>query len=213
MTKMDEAVLAVLADYNARMAQEEAGYTQMLAGGFDRDALLLSVGEDVAKLLNLMVKGCNAKAILEVGTSYGYSTLWLAEAARATGGRVTTLEAIPKKADYARAMLQRAGLADYVDIRVGDALEIIPTLAGPFDFVLLDLWKDLYVRCLELCLPKLSPGALLLADNMLWPEGSLPQAQAYRRAVRAMPQLTTMLLPIGQGVELSRVAGPDDAGL
>ena len=210
---MDDAVLAVLAEYNARMAQEEADYSKMLAGGFDRDALLLSVGEDVAKLMSLMVTGCGAKSILEVGTSYGYSTLWLAEAARATGGKVTTLEAIPKKADYARAALQRAGLADYVDIRVGDALEIIPTLAGPFDFVLLDLWKDLYVRCLELTLPKLSPGALLLADNMLWPQGSLPQAQAYRRAVRANPRLTTMLLPIGQGVEVSRLVGPDDEGL
>ncbi len=210
---MDDAVLAVLAEYNARMAQEEADYTKMLAGGGDRDALLLSVGEDVARMMSLMVTGCGCKSILEVGTSYGYSTLWLAEAARTVGGKVTTLEAIPKKADYAAKALKQAGLADYVDIRVGDALEIIPTLAGPFDFVLLDLWKDLYVRCLELTLPKLSPGALILADNMLWPEGSLPQAQAYRRAVRANPRLSTTLLPIGQGVEVSRLAGPDDEGL
>jgi len=212
---MDDAFLAVLADYDARMAQEEATFgAGLLTGGVpNRDALLLSVGEDVARLLNLMVKGCSARNILELGTSYGYSTLWLAEAARATGGRVTTLETEGYKSEAARASLARAGLDGYVDFRVGDALEVLPTLAGPFDFVLLDLWKELYVPCLELCLPRLKPGGLIFADNMLRPEINRPQAMAYRRAVRAEPELTTVLLPIGQGVEVSRLAGPDDAGL
>ena len=79
--------------------------------------------------------------------------------------------------------------------------------------MLLDLWKELYVPCLELCLPKLKPGGLIFADNMLRPEINRPQALAYRRAVRTKPELTTVLLPIGQGVEVSRLAGPDDAGV
>lgn len=212
---MDQAFRAVQAEYDARMAQEEATFgDQLITGGVtNRDALLLSVGEDVAKFLNLTAKGCFARNILELGTSYGYSTLWLAEAARATGGRVTTLETEGYKSESARASLTRAGLADYVDFRVGDALKILPTLEGPFDFVLLDLWKDLYVPCMELCVPRLKPGGLILADNMLRPAINRPEALTYRRAVRARPDLTTVLLPIGQGVELSRLKGPDDDGL
>ncbi|MEO6341229.1 MAG: class I SAM-dependent methyltransferase [Caulobacteraceae bacterium] len=212
---MDQAFQAVLADYDARMAREEATYgDQLIVGGVpDRDALLLSVGEDVGRMLNLMAKGCGAKAILELGTSYGYSTLWLADAARATGGKVISLELEAYKVDAARAALQRAGLADYVEFHIGNALDILPTLPGPFDFVLLDLWKDLYVPCMELCLPRLTPGGLILADNMLRPAINRPEALTYRRAVRARPELTTVLLPIGQGVEVSRLAGPDDAEL
>ena len=213
---MDDAFQTVLAEYNARIEREERGYNDTIIGrgsGPSRDELLLSVGEDVARFLHLLITGCGARSVLEVGTSYGYSTLWLADAVRETGGRLTTLESAPYKADHAREALGRAGLAAQVDFRVGDALEIIPGLEGPFDFVLLDLWKNLYIPCLDLCLPKLAPGAIVVADNMLHPPMNRPEALKYRAAVRRKKELTTVLIPIGQGVELSRLVGPDDAAL
>jgi predicted O-methyltransferase YrrM len=169
-----------------------------------RDDFLIAVGRNTATILNTLAKGMKAKNILELGTSYGYSTIWLAEAARATGGKLTTLEISAKKQDYARNMLARAGLTEHVDFRLGDARETLAALKGPFDFVLLDLWKDLYIPCLDLFYPKLSQGALVAADNMLLPEEYRQDAVAYRKHVRAKPRIDSVLLTVGSGVELSR---------
>jgi predicted O-methyltransferase YrrM len=139
-----------------------------------------------------------------VGSSYGYSTTWLAEAARAVGGKVTSLELRAAKTEYAQAQLARAGLADYVEFRVGDALASLAQLAGPFDFVLLDLWKDLYVPVFDLLHPKLAQGAIIVADNMLQPETARVHARAYRERVRAARDMTSVLLAIGNGLEVSR---------
>ncbi len=210
---MDAALETVLKEYEDRSRREWAGELEGAAriGIETRDRMLLSVGPAAGQFMSAVVEGGGLKRILEIGTSYGYSTLWLADAARATGGKVTSLDLADYKQAHAAAALERVGLRDVVDFHAGNALEIIPTLEGPFDFVLLDLWKDLYVPCLELFLPMLAPGAVIVADNMLRPAGDRPEALRYRRAVRSMPDLKTVLLPIGQGLEVSRLAGPDDA--
>lgn len=202
---MNEAFQAVLADYNARAEIEEAQQrngdprTALAA----RDGYLLHVGEDVARLLHAMIVGHKSQVVVEVGTSYGYSTLFLAEAARITGGRVYTLELAADKQAYAREQLGRAGLADHVEWLAGDALESLATLPGPFDFVLLDVWKELYVPCLERIAPRMSRGGILVADNMLFPEMVREQAELYRAAVARLPDVGSTLLPIGQGIEVS----------
>jgi predicted O-methyltransferase YrrM len=129
--------------------------------------------------------------------------VYLAEAARATGGKVVTLDLAADKSQHAREQMTRAGLQGFVEFRLGNALEILPRLAGPFDFVLLDLWKDLYVACLDLIYPKLASGALIVADNMLYPEGARPDAEKYRRRIREL-EFDSVLLPIGSGIEVSR---------
>ena len=96
----------------------------------------------------------------------------------------------------------KAGLNAYIDFRVGDAVEMIGALAEPIDFLLLDLWKDLYVPCLEAFHPKLAPGAIIVADNMLRPGGD--SVQRYGEAVRARAGITSVLLPVGSGLEVSR---------
>jgi predicted O-methyltransferase YrrM len=202
---MDEAVSRVLAEYETRMDAENA----LMQSGDPADLLarldefLLPVGPDTGRVLNMLVKGVKARSILELGTSYGYSTLWLAEAARETGGKVVSLELADYKAKFARGALERARLIDYVDIHVGSAVETLPRLAGPFDFVLVDLWKDLYVACLDLVYPKLARGAYVAADNMIYPEVSRADAANYQRRVRQL-EFDSVLLPIGSGVELSR---------
>jgi predicted O-methyltransferase YrrM len=202
---MDEAVSRVLAEYEERIAAE-AKLMQSVEPSLmmaRRNEFLLPIGPDTGRLLNVLIKSAKARSILELGTSYGYSTLWLADAARHTDGKVISLELADYKALFAREMLARAALADRVDIRVGSALETLPTLAGPFDFVLIDLWKDLYVECLDLVYPKLSAGAFVVADNMIHPADARAYAASYQHRIRQL-EFDTILLPIGSGIELSR---------
>jgi predicted O-methyltransferase YrrM len=203
--ELDDKVTAVLATYHERMREEHA---QMRRGGPPGeggnwlDKVLLAVGPETGQLINILARSLQAPNILEIGTSYGYSGIWLAEAARAAGGRLTTLELQDYKSAYAKDMSTRAGLAEFVDFRVGDAVESIKSLPSGIDFVLVDLWKDLYTPCLEAFYPKLNPGAIIVADNMIRPGGE--DVAAYARAIRAKPHMTSILVPVGSGIEISR---------
>jgi len=203
---MDQAVQQVLDEYEVRSAAEEKRWHELDRNNFvvERDQFLLAVGPATGQLMNLLIKEAESKVILEIGTSYGYSTLWLAEAARETQGRVITLELRAEKQQYARERMKRAGLADVVDFRLGDATQSLANLDTNVDFVLLDLWKDLYVPCFKLFHPKLNPGAIVVADNMLFPETSRPHASTYRQHVRSQEDMRSMLLPVGSGLEVSR---------
>jgi len=196
----DPAVSAVFADYMKRAASERG---QLSKGTVTRDDLLLPVGPEAAAFLHALILGRRPARILELGTSYGYSTLVLADAARKVGARLISMELAEYKQAYAREQLTRAGLADVVDLRSGDAVELIEADPGPFDFVLLDIWKDKYVPCFEALYPKLADEGLIAADNMIEPASARPSVRAYRAAIRAKADLQTVLLPIGQGIELS----------
>jgi predicted O-methyltransferase YrrM len=203
---MDRSVEIIIGEYEERERAENKLKGEI---GFDhdhsrRDEFLLSVGRSSAQLLSILVKSLKPKTILEVGGSYGYSTLWLAEAAQAVGGKLITLEIHPRKQQYSREAIARAGLSASVDFRLGDARQSIAQLPGPFDFVLLDLWKDLYITCFDLFYPKLSPGAVVIADNMVYPEINRQEALQYRAHVRTKPHIDSVLLEVGGGLELSR---------
>jgi predicted O-methyltransferase YrrM len=204
---MDAAVKAVLADYEARMAREADETRDLPPAEFGRrrDEFLLPVGPQTAQVLDILIRAQKPRTLVEVGTSYGYSTVWLADAARAVGGTLHTLELVQHKSDHARENIARAGLKDSVVFHVGDAREIIAGLAGPLDFVLLDLWKDLYIPCFDLLLPKLSRGAFIIADNMIEPVQVRADAEAYRKHVRAKAGVSSVLLPIGSGIEITRL--------
>jgi predicted O-methyltransferase YrrM len=206
---MDDRMTAVLDAYHERMREEQESRRDRPAGGGPsggpddwRDRQLLAVGPETGRLINIIARSLQAPTILELGTSYGYSGIWLADAARASGGRLITMELQDYKSAHARAMSEKAGLADFVDFRVGDAVRMIEALPAGIDFVLVDLWKDLYVPCLDAFYPKLNPGAIVVADNMLRPGGEA--VKQYGRAVRAKPGVTSVLLPVGTGIELSR---------
>jgi predicted O-methyltransferase YrrM len=197
---------AVIDEYEARAAREEVLWDTLTPqeAGRRRDELLLPVGRAAGVLLNTVIREGKLRRILEVGSSYGYSTHWLADGARAVEGRVTSLELHAPKTQYARERLERAGLADFVEFRIGDALASLQALPGPFDFALIDLWKDLYVPVFDLLYPKLAPGAIVVADNMLYPEMVRADAQAYRAWVRAAADMSSVLLVVGNGLEVSR---------
>jgi predicted O-methyltransferase YrrM len=204
--EIDARVQRVLEEYEARARRDEELWNSLSAEEVRQrlDEFLLPVGRAAATLMNLIIKQGEARRILEVGSSYGYSTAWLAEAARAVDGKVISLELRAAKVEYARAQLARADLADYVEFRIGDAIESLVQLPGPFDFVLLDLWKDLYVPVFDRLYPKLAPGAIIVADNMLQPETARAHARAYRERVRAAAEMSSVLLDVGNGLEVSR---------
>jgi predicted O-methyltransferase YrrM len=203
---MDTTVEQILREFEKRSDSEWKRIDKMDRSEMLQhlDEFLLSVGPATGQLINLLAKEAKATVILEVGSSYGYSTVWLAEAARHTGGKVISLEIHQEKQKHARATIEKAGLAGAVDFRLGDARELLSSLDESVDFVLLDLWKDLYIPCFDLFYPKLRPGALIAADNMTFPEESRPQAEAYRKHLRTKADIQSVLLPVGSGIELSR---------
>ena len=168
------------------------------------DEVLLSVGAESGRLINILAKSLEAPTILELGTSFGYSGIWLAEAARASGGRLVTMELSEKKSAYARDMSKKAGLADFVDFKVGDAVKMIGELPHGIDFVLVDLWKGLYVPCLEAFYPKLNPGAIIVSDNMIEPAMEREAVMRYQQAIRSKAKITSILVGVGSGLEISR---------
>jgi predicted O-methyltransferase YrrM len=157
------------------MIADPEGYFRELVRG--RDELLLTlekeaaeegipiVGPVVGQLLGLLVRATGARRILELGTANGYSAIFLVRACRQTGGRLLTLEWEPAMADRARTNLERAGLNELGEVRVGDALEIIRNLDGPWDLIFMDIDKENYLPALPACGRLLRPGGLLVADN------------------------------------------------
>ncbi len=200
----DPKVEAVYTEYAARAEADGARMASLGAAGFAlRDEFLLPVGEEVGRLLHSLILAHRPRRILELGTSYGYSTLFLADAARAVGAQVITMELADYKQDYAAERLAAAGLSAQVAFRCGDAVAMVEADPGPFDFVLLDIWKELYLPCFEALYPKLSEEGIVAADNMIYPEGARPSVREYRAAVRAKGDMQQVLLPAGQGIELA----------
>lgn len=198
----------VLAEYNRRWAHEFGNVLPGLSTAEivrARDGLLMSVGPETGAFLEALVTSSKALSILELGTSFGHSTMYLAEAARATGGRVTSCDLDASKQSFARTMLARAGLDDHVTMATGDAVSVIAAFDRPVDFCLIDLWTAAYVPAFEALYPVLAIDGYVVADNMVIPN---PEAAAgYRHAVRCKLDLESILLPIGWGLEVThRVA-------
>jgi predicted O-methyltransferase YrrM len=126
----------------------------------------INVAPNQGKMLHVFARSVSARAILEIGTLGGYSTIWLARAL-APGGRLVTLEADPKHAAVARENLARAGLAETVDVRVGRAIETLPTLECPFDLVFIDADKSSTTEYFAWAVKLTRPGGLIVVDNVV----------------------------------------------
>ncbi len=190
---MDSALTALL-DELARFGDDND------ARETERARRMLNITPETGRLLWILVRSARATRILEVGTSNGYSTIWLADAARATGGRVTTLELNPAKVKLARENLARAGLADRVEVLEGRAVDSLGTLPGPLDFVFLDADRGNYLTYLELVVPRLVPGGLLVADNV---SSHAQELHDYLARVKSHPALFSVTVPVGKGEEIS----------
>jgi predicted O-methyltransferase YrrM len=203
---MDQAVRDVLAEYDARHEAEQRLMRELSHEQFVQriEEFLIPIGPDTGQLLHSLVRSLPAKHIVEIGASYGYSTIWLADAARHVDGVVHSFELSQKKVDFIKEKLRSLGLQDHVQFYVGDALQNLPKLDVPLDLVLIDCWKSLYIPCFKLLHPKLAPGGVIVADNMIYPVETQHEAKKYQAFVRDTSDLESLGLPIGSGVELSR---------
>lgn len=198
---MEQKVQRVIDELHERISREQA---QLSAGQpFDVDQFALAAGPETAGFLNLLIRTIGAKRVVEVGTSIGYTAVWLGEAVRATGGHVIGMEAVEAKHKQAVENLARAGLAEVVEVRLGDAKGIVQELAGPIDLAFVDAWKDDYIAYFDALLPKLRIGGCIIADNITYPPTFLETMQRYQTYVRSHPNVRSHLVPIGNGEEMS----------
>jgi predicted O-methyltransferase YrrM len=161
---------------------------------------LLNLEPETAEIVSLLARSSRARHVLEIGTSNGYSTIWLAASVGPNGGRVISIDRSREKHKMAHENLLAAGLLRYVDLRLGDATEVIKSLPGPFDFVFFDADRTSAPGQLALLLPKLAPRALILADNVM----SHPQEIAgYLAMIKSLQQLQHVLIPVGKGLSVA----------
>lgn len=167
-----------------------------------------NVTRELGELLNFLVIDSDSKNVLELGTSNGYSSIWLALAVRKTGGKVTTVENQEWKAELARQNIEKAGLSDVVTVVSGDALEVSKGIEK-IDFLFMDVWPGDYLNCIQDILPRMNQGSLIVADNLLThrdrvgnitPRG--PEGDDYLKFINETLNISNKILPIGSGVQI-----------
>lgn len=182
---MDDTLTRVIADCAAFIAERD-------------DALALP--PEAAEFVYTLLRATGAQRGLEIGTSYGFSGLHIGGAIAENGGTLTTIDREPRKTEKAREFFAMAGLDSAIVCAVGQAEDIIARLSGPFDFVLNDADKHSCRRYLEMLLPKLVSGAVVLTDNTLTHADELGEFTAW---ARRCTELQSVHLPIGNGFEMS----------
>jgi len=165
---------------------------------------MMNVPTEDGRLLRMLAEMSAAKHVVEVGTSNGYSGIWIALGLLTTGGKLTTYEIDARRAGLAKANFKRAGVAEIVTLVEGDAHKEVPKLKGPIDIVFLDADKEGYVDYLKKLLPKIRPGGLIVAHNTRSHGRSM---QPYLKAVSEDPNLETLFLNMhaaGVGVTMKK---------
>ena len=191
---LDERVRAVLERLEAEDARERDS-------GVPLAERSLAIGPEAGRLLFALVAPNAGCEVLEIGGSRGYSTIWLAAAARILGGRVVSLEHDPRKIEAWRQNIADAGLEQWAELVEGDALEMLTALEDGFDVVFIDAWKGDYEAYFQLARTKLDPGGVVVADNVTTSDA----VRAYAAARQADPTLVSVTVPIGQGLEVTTV--------
>ncbi|TWT00668.1 O-methyltransferase [Reyranella sp. CPCC 100927] len=214
----DPALQALLSDLQAQSAAQEAETTRYFAerakkGDLSWDGLdeganrfmadkMVALEPAKAEFCWLLCRALRARRVVEVGTSFGVSTLYLADAVRANGGgTVIGTEYEPAKAAAARAHFDAAGLSPFIDLREGDLRQTLKVIDGPVDFVLMDIWTEMARPAVELVAPHLRPGATIVTDN------TAQFRHAYRHFFEFVEDpkngFTTQTLPFQGGLEVT----------
>jgi predicted O-methyltransferase YrrM len=190
---LDDRVRSVLDRLHAEDADERAR-------GLPPEERSRAVAKTTGQFLFALVSPQCDCEVLEIGASRGYSTLWLAAGVRLLGGRVLSLERDPAKADSWRSNIAEAGLDEWAELVEGDAAETLLRIDDVFDVVFLDAEKGDYQQLFQAARPKLEPGALVIADNVVSHAETLGE---YVRARQADPTLESVTVPLDRGLELS----------
>jgi predicted O-methyltransferase YrrM len=191
---LDDRVRSVL----SRLEAEDAAEREADVPIAERS---LAVGPESGRLLFALVAPNAGCEVLEIGGSRGYSTIWLAAAARILGGRVVSLEHDQHKTEAWRRNVADAGLEEWAELIEGDARKTLPAIEDGFDIVFIDAWKDDYETYFQEARARLEPGGVVIADNA----NSNPVVQAYSAARQADPALVSVTVPLGNGLEVTTV--------
>jgi predicted O-methyltransferase YrrM len=181
-----------------RLEREDAEEREQ---GVPREQRSRQIARTTGQFLFALVAPQTDCEVLEVGASRGYSTIWLAAGARILGGHVITLELDPAKVEVWHKNVGDAGLDDWADLVPGDAFQTLPQIEDVFDVCFLDAEKENYEALFRLARPKLEPGAIVVADNVL----SHEELKAYSQARQSDPTLESLTVPLDRGLELSVV--------
>lgn len=188
-------------------AQLRALLDELYASGQANDARegerakkMLNLEPGTAKIVSLLIRLGKRRSILEIGTSNGFSTIWLADATRPFGGHVTSIDANPAKHVLADENLRRAGLLGTVELRAGDATSLVQSLSGPFDCVFFDADRRSAPAQLSALLPTLAEDALVMHDNALSHPDEIAE---YLALIDQLPDFEHVILPVGKGLSVA----------
>ena len=185
----------------ATEADVPAAIDQILKRIRAADTGQLAVSEEDGRFLRVLVASTGARSVLEIGAASGYSAIWMGLGVRETGGKLTTIEYDPVRAREAADNVRRAGLQDVVEVISGDAFKAIPNVPGTFDLVFLDAWKPDYKKFFDLVFPRLAPGGLFLAHNVINKRNEMLD---FLGAIAAHPQaLNTTVSPGHEGISIT----------
>ena len=173
------------------------------------DERILAITKETGELFNMLIRLKNAKNILEVGMSAGYSTIWCAEAVVENGGKIITIEQNPKKIKRAKENFQEANVDGIITIQEGFAMQVLREFSLQekfkefFDFVLIDADKENVIEYFDIILPMVSIGGVIVTDNMLYPEKYKEDMKKYASHIQTNQNVRTITSPIGNGEEIT----------
>lgn len=170
------------------------------------------IDDDVARMISLLISVKKPMHVLEIGTSIGYSSVSIAKTLQTYGGHLTTIEYDQEVAAQASALFLKSNVDHIITLSIGDARDILPSLHGPYDLIFQDADKHLYTQLFDECLRLLAPEGLFLAEDTLFPVIDLDEKwhdlispiEAFNQKVIQCPQLTSTILPIGDGLMIAQ---------
>ena len=190
---MEKQLTALLKELEERGLENDARATE-------RSRMMLNLEPASAQLVSILVRASGVTRAVEVGTSNAYSTIWLAWSLAPVGGRIISIDRNPDKHALARENLRRAGFAESVDLRTGDATETVRALPGPFDLVFLDADRRKFPEIMEVLWSKIAPRALVIADNV----HSHPEEIAeYLDVISSRVDFQHTTVPVGKGLSIA----------
>ena len=170
---------------------------------------MLAITKETGEMLNMLLRLKNAKNMLEIGTSTGYSTIWCAEAIAENSGKIITIEKNHEKIKRAEENFHKAGISETIEIKEGIADEILDELCSQeknknfFDMALIDADKENIIKYFDLILPMISKGGIIITDNMLYPEKYRVEMKKFSDHIKTNPTLRTITSSIGNGEEIT----------
>jgi len=201
---MKKSIEIVLNELEIQSSLEKSRKVDVLA-----ENRMLAITKETGEMLNMILRLNNAKNMLEIGTSTGYSTIWCAEAISDNLGGIITIEQNPNKIKRAKENFQKSGLSDMISIKEGLAMKTLEELNsqkkyhGFFDFVFIDADKENIIKYFDLIFPMVSTNGIIITDNMLYPEKYRPEMKKFSNYLKTNPRLRTITSPIGNGEEIT----------